>query len=85
MLLLGCWYIFTTPVIVLFWQSQSFTQGHTTASLQININVIVRSLFFHFTVKVNDTVIFGGDGDEDEIQFDDIDDDGEEEADIDAV
>lgn len=37
------------------------------------------------SVKVNDTVIFGGDGDEDEIQFDDIDDDGEEEADIDAI
>jgi len=37
------------------------------------------------TVKVNDTVIFGGEGDEDEILFDDYEDGGEEEADIDAI
>lgn len=37
------------------------------------------------SVKVNDTVIFGVEGEEDEIQFDDIDDDGEEEPDIDAM
>ena len=39
-----------------------------------------------FTVKINDNTVFGNEGEEDEILFDDIyEDGGEEEADIDAV
>ena len=46
---------------------------------------MVNFLLLHFAAKIFDAVSFGGDGEEDEIvQFDDIED-GEEEADVDAV
>ena len=52
---------------------------------KLDCNNFFHWFLFPFAVKVNDTVIFGGEGDEDEILFDDYEDGGEEEADIDAV
>lgn len=41
--------------------------------------------FQHFAVKINENIGQGGEGEEDGIQFDDFEDDGEDDADIDAV
>lgn len=42
-------------------------------------------LLFPFAAKINDPVNMGGEGDEDEITFDDVEDGADEDADIDTV
>ena len=49
------------------------------------LQVATSVCFQHFAVKINENIGQGGEGEEDEIQFDDFEDDGEDDADIDAV
>ena len=46
---------------------------------------ISNSYSIAFSAKINDNVMFGGEGDEDGITFDDYEEGGDEEADIDGV